>query len=178
MIAFETQEKGTGPEKTKTGQDREGGGTGKENKRNKQKRRKIFICSPYRPIGKTKKERQEDLEWNLRLARYAADYVIQNGNIPYAPHLYFPQLLDDNDPEERRMGTLFGLIWLAGCDEVWVVGRIISDGMGREIGMAHELGIPVRHFLCGATREEQILEALFEDDWMSDDEEEGDESDE
>jgi hypothetical protein len=30
------------------------------------------------------------------------------------------------------------------CDELWVVGNLITSGMGLEIGIAKKLGIPVK----------------------------------
>ena len=36
-----------------------------------------------------------------------------------------------------------GMLWLAECDEIWVVGNRITEGMEREIDMAKELGIPM-----------------------------------
>ena len=51
-------------------------------------------------------------------------------------------MLDDENPKERLLGTMFGLALLACCDEVWVFMRNneISDGMRREIEEAKRLG--------------------------------------
>ena len=35
--------------------------------------------------------------------------------IPFAPHLLYPQVLDDGDPDERALGLFFGLVWLGRC---------------------------------------------------------------
>jgi hypothetical protein len=50
-------------------------------------------------------------------------------------------MLDDGNPEERLLGTMFGLSLLTCCDEVWVFLRNneISAGMRREIEEAKRL---------------------------------------
>ena len=80
--------------------------------------------------------------------------------IKYTPHLYFPQFLDDDDQDCRELGQLLGLMWLQDCDELWVIGRRISDGMKKEIEMAKKLDIPVRYYMPKRTREERILDAI------------------
>ena len=54
-----------------------------------------------------------------------------------------------------------GLTWLEQCDELWVIGRRISEGMKREIARAEELGIPVAYFVRRRTPEERLLDAIF-----------------
>ena len=105
--------------------------------------RKAFICSPYRGSGNDGVDRIH----NIQKAQKACEYAIEQGYIPYAPHLYFPQFLSDDKPEEREMGMLLGLTWLARCDELWVIGDRISEGMKREIEQARKWCIPVRRFI-------------------------------
>lgn len=62
------------------------------------------------------------------------------------PHLLFPQFLKDEDPEERKLGIKLGLEQLAMCDELWIFGEEISEGMSQEIFYAEEKGIFVRRF--------------------------------
>lgn len=93
--------------------------------------RKVFICSPYR-FQRSK---------NIRLAKKACRQALKKGYLPYAPHLYFTRFLSEH--QEREAGLLLGLTWLSECDEVWIVGNTITEGMQREIDSAEELGIPV-----------------------------------
>lgn len=109
------------------------------------KSKKVFICSPYRPIGDTAEERERDLQQNRQLASLACGYATSNGYMPMAPHLFFPVFLSDDDPEEREKGIHLGLEWLEECDELWVVGNRITEGMKREICIADKLGIPMQH---------------------------------
>lgn len=44
------------------------------------------------------------------------------------------------------MGIRLGLVQLAMCDELWVFGKEISQGMSKEISFAEERGIPIKYF--------------------------------
>lgn len=70
---------------------------------------------------------------------YCRFAVLQNC-IPIAPHLLFPQFMEEDDPEQRRLGIFFGLVLQKKCREVWVFGRNISRGMAVEIEKAKERG--------------------------------------
>jgi len=85
--------------------------------------KKIYICSPYRG----------DIEKNKRNARRYCLLALKQGHFPIAPHLIFTEFLDDDVPEEREMGLQLGLEMLDLCNEVWVFGRQISEGMQQEI---------------------------------------------
>ena len=95
----------------------------------------IFICSPYRG----------DLALNIANACIYCRLAYDAGGIPFAPHLLFPQFLDDAVPEEREAGIAMGLEMLELCEELWAFGEP-SSGMRAEIAAAQELGICVRHF--------------------------------
>lgn len=93
----------------------------------------VYVVSPYRG----------DTEANTELAKRVCAMALAEGKVPYASHLFFPQFLDDNDPEEREAGMKAGLEMMQLATEVWVVGNRITDGMAKEIGRANELGIPI-----------------------------------
>lgn len=95
----------------------------------------VYICSPYRG----------NVEENTKNARaYSLKAMTEHPDvIPIAPHLLFTQFLDDNDPEQRRIGLDAGLDLLSICDELWVYGEP-SEGMAAEIRLAEELCIPIR----------------------------------
>ena len=61
----------------------------------------------------------------------------------FAPHLLYPQLLNDANPHERQTGLDMGIAMLSRCDELWCYGDRISPGMRLEIEEAARLGIPV-----------------------------------
>lgn len=123
--------------------------------------KKVFICSPLRPVADDKDERAKETKKNLNVARAASSYALQKYAIPMAPHLYFPQILKEDDPDQRELGIDLGLIWLMDCDEVWVIGRRVSEGMQKEIEAAKKLGIPIRRYVFPRTRNERILDAIY-----------------
>ena len=134
----------------------------KDNKMNTNtKLKKIFVCSPFRGLGSTEEAEKKDYRSNIVLAKWVCRYITGKGYIPYCPHLYFPRFLIDSDPDEREIGMLMGQTWLAQCDEVWVIGRRISEGMAREIARAEECGIPVKRYLMERTPEERLLDAIL-----------------
>lgn len=96
--------------------------------------KRVFICSPYRG----------DVEKNLKAARKHARLAAIIGYCPVAPHLMFPQFLNDRDPEQRILGITLGVEMMKVCDEVWIFGDRISSGMAYELEKAKELDIPVR----------------------------------
>lgn len=93
---------------------------------------KVFICSPMKG----------DVEKNLKLAKFAARVLIGSGYIPIAPHLYFPQFLDDSDQYERIKGIKMGVELMKECDRMWIIGTTITNGMEFEINEAKKAKVP------------------------------------
>lgn len=104
----------------------------------------IYVCSPYRPLSASEDSRNQELEANIRRAKQACRLLAKLGYLPLAPHLYFTQFLDDDNPAERGEGMNLAMEWLDASEEVWVFGEVISEGMAAEIAFAKEQGKPVR----------------------------------
>lgn len=96
----------------------------------------VYICSPY----------AGDIDANVNAARRYSRFAVEQGYIPIAPHLLFPQFLDDGNPKERRLGLFFGSALMSKCAEVWVFGSVISAGMEAEIKRAGWKGYRLRYF--------------------------------
>lgn len=96
----------------------------------------VYICSPY----------AGDVETNAAATRRFSRFAVDSGYIPIAPHLLFPQFLDDGNPDERQLGLLFGNVLMSKCAEVWVFGEHISNGMDAEIRRAKRKNYPIRYF--------------------------------
>lgn len=96
----------------------------------------VFICSPY----------AGDVTLNTEKAKRYLRFAVDEGAIPFAPHLLYPQVLNDENPVERELGLFFGIVWLGKCDEMWVFGSTISTGMAKEIAKARKRGTPIRYF--------------------------------
>lgn len=95
-----------------------------------------YICSPY----------AGDIAANTEAARCYCRFCMEQGCIPIAPHLLFPQFLNENDPSERSLGLFFGNVLLDKCIEVWVFGSRISEGMDAEIRRAKRKNYKIRYF--------------------------------
>ncbi len=72
------------------------------------------------------------------------DHCHVGSDVPIVPHLYFPSFLDDNIPNERMTGIAMGLELMDMCDEVYVFGFDITEGMKFELDHAKETRKPVR----------------------------------
>lgn len=95
-----------------------------------------YICSPY----------SGDVQANTALARQFCSFAIAAGQIPLAPHLLFPQFMNDHDPDERELAMCFNKVLLSRCDGVWVYTGRVSRGMRAEIEWARELELPIHYF--------------------------------
>jgi len=96
----------------------------------------VFICSPL----------AGDLEGNIQNARRYSRYAVEQGAIPFAPHLLYPQFMDDADRTQRELGIFFGLVLMGKCDQMWVFGGILSHGMKLEVIKAQKRGLPIKFF--------------------------------
>lgn len=99
-------------------------------------RPKVYVVSRY----------AGEVSINVENARKYCRFVAQQKRIPIASHLIYPQFMNDNDPAERELGTMFGLALLAQCDEVWCFGTTKSAGMTQELHEASRLKKRVRFF--------------------------------
>ena len=96
----------------------------------------VYICSPY----------ARDVSKNVENARRYSRFAVDSGCIPIAPHLLFPQFMNDENPKERQLGLFFGMVLLSKCAEVWVFGDRISPGMDEEIKRARWKNFRLRYF--------------------------------
>ncbi len=82
----------------------------------------IFVCSPFQG----KKE-------NMERAKQYCRTLVDTGHIPIAPHIYFSQFMDDLNPRDRRKALEMNKKLLEFCDELWIFGNEITEGMKEEI---------------------------------------------
>ena len=95
--------------------------------------KKVYVCAP---LG-------GNIEQNLKKVKPYTEYALRCGTAPVVPHFY-AECLDDNNPKDREVGLAAGmsLLWL--CDEVWVFGDTVTDGMRAELQFCKNLNIRVR----------------------------------
>ena len=96
----------------------------------------VYICSPY----------AGDHERNTEAAKAYSRFAVDNGCIPIAPHLLFPQFMEDEEEAERVLAMHFGNVLMDKCSEVWVFGERISEGMAAEIKRAKRKYYRIRYF--------------------------------
>ena len=96
----------------------------------------VYICSPF----------SGEVEKNIKAAQEYSRFAVDKGYIPIAPHLLFPQFLNDADPRERQLGLFFGNALMSKCSEVWVFGRYLSAAMEAEINRAKWKNYRLRYF--------------------------------
>ena len=113
--------------------------------------KQIFVCSPLKG----------DIKKNLRRAKTYCLFVIRKGHIPIAPHLYFSQLLNDNIPADRELGMTMGTVLLEQCEELWVFGPTISEGMKADIKRARQIGLKVCEFTFDTRM--SFIQAIFKE---------------
>lgn len=99
----------------------------------------VQVCSAY----------SGNIRQNTKNARRYCKIILDDGDIPFAPHLLFPQFLDENNPEDRKKGLELSLAMIERVDAVAVFGDInhISKGMQQEIRQAEKLNKPIRYNL-------------------------------
>lgn len=97
----------------------------------------VYICSPF----------AGDVERNTERAKFYSRFaVIERNAIAFAPHLLFPLYLSDDDPEERELAMFMNMVLLGKCNELWVFGGNITNGMEREISKAKKRRMTIRYF--------------------------------
>ncbi len=81
----------------------------------------VFVESPY--AG-------NNVERNIRYARACVLDCIDRGETPFAAHLFYTQVLDDNHVGERKLGIELGLHWAAVAETTVVyIDLGITEGM-------------------------------------------------
>ena len=94
-----------------------------------------YICAPY----------SGNKSLNIKTAIHYAEQAYKNGAIPVTPHLLFP-FMDDRDLEQRKDALFMDIILLGKCQEVWVFGCEITEGMKREIEIAEKRKQVIKYF--------------------------------
>lgn len=66
----------------------------------------IEVESPYTATHEDKDVQSNMVARNIAYARLACHYVMRQGHVPIASHLFFtqPGMLDDRDPAQRKQG--------------------------------------------------------------------------
>ena len=94
----------------------------------------IYMAHPF---GGEKDALDRAREW------YRWIYRTQPGVVPVADWILTIEVLDDRDPEDRKLGMWANFELIRRCDEIWSVGSGASKGRDDEVRFAlEEVGIP------------------------------------
>lgn len=96
-------------------------------------KQKVYICAP---LG-------GDIGRNIAKVKRYTEYALKVGVAPVVSHFY-ALCLDDDNPQERRLGMEAGQSLLWFCDAMWVFGDKITEGMKEEIRFCEALHIPMK----------------------------------
>lgn len=93
--------------------------------------RRVFIVSPL------SSPTPEGVHANLAFARRCAIHCLAKGESPFAGHLFFPQFLDDDVPQDRDLGMRAAYEWMAQAETVVAyIDRGFSKGMLADLAVA------------------------------------------
>lgn len=108
----------------------------------------VVVESPYGSNPDGSRADALTVERNVRYARAAVADCLRRGEAPLASHLLYPQpgVLDDGDPEERKLGMEAGFAWGAAAELVvayidlgWTAGMKLGVERARARGAAVEV---------------------------------------
>ena len=97
----------------------------------------VYVASPF--AG----DEARNTENAIRYCRFAVD----SGAIPLAPHIFLPRFM--SEARERDKAMFMNMVFLGKCEQLWVFGDRITDGMAAEIAKAKKRRIPIRYFTDG-----------------------------
>ena len=118
--------------------------------------RRVIIESPYGS------EDEEIVKRNIAYAREALRDCLLRGEAPLASHLLYTQVLDDRNPEERKLGIEAGHAWIRDAGRVvFYLDYGASPGMQQAWEKAYMYRIPTeKRFLYSNLEEVQPEEGL------------------
>ena len=93
----------------------------------------VYICSAF----------SGDVEGNTKKARAYSRFAVDQGAIPIAPHLLFPQFMEEES--ERDLAMFMDIAVLSKCKELWVFGEPTA-GMQSEIAYAERKQMTIKYF--------------------------------
>ena len=84
------------------------------------------------------------IKGNTENAKKYSRFAVDAGAIAFAPHLLLPLYMKEET--ERELAMFMDMVFLGKCDELWVFGDLISQGMQAEISKAKKKNMSIRYF--------------------------------
>lgn len=105
--------------------------------------RKVYICSPFRG----------EVEKNIEKAKVFSKWVYNKGILPITVHFYLEEATGLSEEKGDRNELInLGCEMLLMCDECWVFGNTITEGMKKELEIAYNQNIEVKYI-----KEEEVI---------------------
>jgi len=96
--------------------------------------KRVVIESPY----------AGDVERNTIYAWRCLRWSLDHGEAPFAGHLLYTRVWDDDNPDQRDAGIRAHIAWIDACDlVVTYVDYGTSSGMQQAVDYARQIGKPV-----------------------------------
>lgn len=100
----------------------------------------VIVESPY----------AGDIERNMRFLKSCMFDCLSRGEAPFASHMLYTQLLNDEISEQRRLGIEAGLAWAERADErVFYLNYGYSPGMTAARNYYYLQGLSYEERWCG-----------------------------
>lgn len=111
---------------------------------------------PWKPLVYVASPFAGDESWNTENAIRYCRFAVDSGAIPLAPHIFLPRFM--SEAAERDEAMFMNMVFLGRCEQLWVFGDRITDGMAAEIAKAQKRRIPIRYFTddCKEKNDERI----------------------
>ena len=111
---------------------------------------------PWKPLVYVASPFAGDESRNTENARRYCRFAVDSGAIPLAPHIFLPRFM--SEARERDAAMFMNTVFLGKCEQLWVFGERITDGMAAEIAKAQKRRIPIRYFTddCKEKNDERV----------------------
>ena len=106
----------------------------------------VYVCSPF----------AGDIERNIANARRYCRFAVDSGSIPLAPHLLFPQFMDDSNEHDHGLAMFMNMALMSKRAEVWVFGEHMCPTT-RESGSRSENRLSRAFTLGGSWRTLHVI---------------------
>lgn len=99
--------------------------------------KRAIVESPFKGTSK------EDRMQNIAYARACCKHAVDLGYVPFASHLFFPQFLNEDVPEDRKTGIEMGYDFWDKADVIlFFMDRGVSTGMEQALVRAFKENKP------------------------------------
>lgn len=99
---------------------------------------RVVVESPFGKTVRGEPVTPFELARNIKYAQRCMADCLRRGEAPYASHLLYPQVLDDNQAAQREQGIKAGFAWGLAADYVAVyLDYGSTPGMEQGIARAH-----------------------------------------